>query len=219
MDKLVEYVVGDGPNSRYALICRYCATHNGLATQEEFPYLGFRCAYCKQFNPPKQVRPAAPKLPTNTVLFEELESTIKTDKSESQIVTHAEDSETENKDKGSSPQQTPESDTGSDAETNTKAQEVTESENEVKVQSASEDDEREAEATHAEGLGAEITQVEGQAQDEVVESMEVDDINNEGPQPLLEEEANTNTPADNDYIQSADPIDETNPSVPLVQEH
>lgn len=40
MDKLVDYVVGDGAANRYALICRYCATHNGLATPEEYPYTG-----------------------------------------------------------------------------------------------------------------------------------------------------------------------------------
>lgn len=29
LDKMVEYLVGDGPNNRYALICRYCQCHNG----------------------------------------------------------------------------------------------------------------------------------------------------------------------------------------------
>jgi len=73
MDKLVDYVVGDGASHRYALICRYCATHNGLATPEDFPYTGFRCVFCRQFNPPRQVRPAAQRLPVNTVLIEELD--------------------------------------------------------------------------------------------------------------------------------------------------
>ncbi|CAG7833413.1 unnamed protein product [Allacma fusca] len=172
MDKLVEYVVGDGPNSRYALICRYCATHNGLATQEEFPYLGFRCAYCKQFNPPRQVRPAAPKLPTNTVLIEELESTIKTDKSESQIVTHESDSETENKEKASSqPNRPQESDGGSDAEMN-KAQELLESENEIICQS---------------GVEEIVTPSEEEVQEQNIESMEVDDIKEAGSHPEGEE--------------------------------
>ena len=56
---------------------------------------GYRCAFCKQYNPPKQTRPSAPKLPTNTVLIEELESSIKSEKSESPVVTHETDSETE----------------------------------------------------------------------------------------------------------------------------
>ena len=39
-DKLVDFVVGDGPSSRYALICKHCYSHNGMAMQEEFEYLG-----------------------------------------------------------------------------------------------------------------------------------------------------------------------------------
>lgn len=40
MDKLVEFIVGDGPSNRFALICRQCGSHNGMALQEEFEYLG-----------------------------------------------------------------------------------------------------------------------------------------------------------------------------------
>lgn len=29
IDKMVEYLVGDGPSNRYALICKQCASHNG----------------------------------------------------------------------------------------------------------------------------------------------------------------------------------------------
>ncbi|CAL8109407.1 unnamed protein product [Orchesella dallaii] len=81
IDKLVDYVVGDGPANRFALICRYCATHNGLATPEDFPFIGYRCVYCRQFNPPRQQRPSAPTLPRNTVLIEEMDSTNKTPES------------------------------------------------------------------------------------------------------------------------------------------
>lgn len=28
-DKMVEYLVGDGPSNRYALICKNCEGHNG----------------------------------------------------------------------------------------------------------------------------------------------------------------------------------------------
>lgn len=28
-DKMVEYLVGDGPANRYALICKQCSSHNG----------------------------------------------------------------------------------------------------------------------------------------------------------------------------------------------
>lgn len=39
VDRLVEYVVGDGPNNRYALICRHCHSHNGMALKEEFEFI------------------------------------------------------------------------------------------------------------------------------------------------------------------------------------
>ena len=39
MDKLLEYLVGDGPENRYALICAVCSSHNGMALKEEFEYI------------------------------------------------------------------------------------------------------------------------------------------------------------------------------------
>lgn len=36
--------------------------------------IGYRCVFCRQYNPPRQVKPAAEKLPDNTVLIEEMES-------------------------------------------------------------------------------------------------------------------------------------------------
>lgn len=39
-DRLIDYLVGDGPSNRYALICRQCECHNGMALKEEFEYLG-----------------------------------------------------------------------------------------------------------------------------------------------------------------------------------
>lgn len=35
MDKLFDYLLGEGPNNRYALICTNCATHNGLIREED----------------------------------------------------------------------------------------------------------------------------------------------------------------------------------------
>ena len=52
-DRLAEYLVGDGPSNRYALICRRCHRHNGMALKEEFEYLAFHCAYCQFLNPAK----------------------------------------------------------------------------------------------------------------------------------------------------------------------
>ena len=40
MDKLVDYILGDGPHNRFALICSECKSHNGMALQEEFEFIG-----------------------------------------------------------------------------------------------------------------------------------------------------------------------------------
>ncbi|KAF7709573.1 endoplasmic reticulum junction formation protein lunapark-A isoform X2 [Silurus meridionalis] len=63
LDKLIEYLVGDGPRNRYALICQQCLSHNGMALKEEFEYVAFRCAYCYFLNPARKTRPQAPQLP------------------------------------------------------------------------------------------------------------------------------------------------------------
>ncbi|KAA0716112.1 Endoplasmic reticulum junction formation protein lunapark-A [Triplophysa tibetana] len=66
MDRVVEYLVGDGPQNRYALICQQCLSHNGMALKEEFEYIAFRCAYCYFLNPARRMRPQAPRLPEST---------------------------------------------------------------------------------------------------------------------------------------------------------
>ncbi|MED6281212.1 hypothetical protein CHARACLAT_018941 [Characodon lateralis] len=63
MDRIIEYLVGDGPQNRYALICQQCISHNGMALKEEFEYIAFRCAYCYFLNPARKTRPQAPRLP------------------------------------------------------------------------------------------------------------------------------------------------------------
>ncbi|KAK3557019.1 hypothetical protein QTP70_022906 [Hemibagrus guttatus] len=63
VDRVIEYLVGDGPQNRYALICQQCFSHNGMALKEEFEYLAFRCAYCYFMNPARKMRPQAPRLP------------------------------------------------------------------------------------------------------------------------------------------------------------
>jgi len=67
-DKFVEYLVGDGPTNRYALICRQCQSHNGMALREEFEYVAYRCCYCHYWNPARKQRPVAPKLPDQSQL-------------------------------------------------------------------------------------------------------------------------------------------------------
>ncbi|KAM8860314.1 endoplasmic reticulum junction formation protein lunapark-B isoform 2-T4 [Spinachia spinachia] len=63
VDRVIEYLVGDGPQNRYALVCQQCFSHNGMALKEEFEYLAFRCAYCYLLNPARRTRPQAPRLP------------------------------------------------------------------------------------------------------------------------------------------------------------
>ncbi|ROL41755.1 Protein lunapark-B [Anabarilius grahami] len=63
VDRVIEYLVGDGPQNRYALICQQCFSHNGMALKEEFEYVAFRCAYCYFTNPARKTRPQAPRLP------------------------------------------------------------------------------------------------------------------------------------------------------------
>jgi len=62
VDKIVGWVVGSNPEQMYALICKSCFQHNGLALKEEFEYLEFKCAYCHLLNPARKERPKPPRL-------------------------------------------------------------------------------------------------------------------------------------------------------------
>lgn len=64
VEKLVDYIVGDGPSNRYALICSNCHGHNGMALKDEFEYIAFRCCYCGFFNPARKEKQFAPTLST-----------------------------------------------------------------------------------------------------------------------------------------------------------
>lgn len=58
-ERLVDWVVADGPDNRFALICRYCYGHNGMSLAEEYETINFRCCYCYNLNTAtnkKQVR-------------------------------------------------------------------------------------------------------------------------------------------------------------------
>lgn len=50
MDRVLEYLLGDGPQHKYALICQKCASHNGMALKEEFEYIGKFYMYMKMFS-------------------------------------------------------------------------------------------------------------------------------------------------------------------------
>ncbi|KAF9803984.1 hypothetical protein SFRURICE_019180 [Spodoptera frugiperda] len=62
LDKVVDFLLKDGPNHRMALICSECSSHNGMAMAEEFEYVSYVCAYCGRLNPARKQRPAAPLL-------------------------------------------------------------------------------------------------------------------------------------------------------------
>ncbi|KAK4471033.1 hypothetical protein MN116_000542, partial [Schistosoma mekongi] len=67
IDKFLDVLVGDGPHKRFALICNECSSHNGMALQEEFEYLAFRCCYCNHFNPARHTQLKTSKLSTTGV--------------------------------------------------------------------------------------------------------------------------------------------------------
>ncbi|CAH2084111.1 unnamed protein product [Euphydryas editha] len=69
LDKVVDYLLKDGPNHRMALICSSCFSHNGMAMAEEFEYVSYVCAYCGKMNAARKQRPAAPLLsPARAIL-------------------------------------------------------------------------------------------------------------------------------------------------------
>lgn len=94
LDRLMESLVGDGPSWRYALICSQCHGHNGMALQEEFPFLAYRCCYCSYFNPAKKQRPLSPRLLDK----EELSADASSDSDSDPQTGVNEEIETENKD-------------------------------------------------------------------------------------------------------------------------
>lgn len=88
-EKVVDYLINDGPSNRYGMICKECYGHNGkyfvilifkfecfihlgagmvifeigMVSQEQYEYSAFKCAFCKELNPAKKLRPIAPRLP------------------------------------------------------------------------------------------------------------------------------------------------------------
>lgn len=61
-EKIVDYLINDGPSSRYGMICKECYGHNGMVSQEEYEYSAFKCAFCQALNPARKIRPIAPRL-------------------------------------------------------------------------------------------------------------------------------------------------------------
>ncbi|TMW54578.1 hypothetical protein DOY81_000372 [Sarcophaga bullata] len=61
-DRIVDVLIGDGPQDRFAMICKECYSHNGMALKEDFEYTTFRCAFCNTLNQARKARPVAPRL-------------------------------------------------------------------------------------------------------------------------------------------------------------
>lgn len=59
MEKMIDFIISDGPTNRFAMICNNCFGHNGMALQEEFEYVSFRCAFCGHMNGARKMRPKA----------------------------------------------------------------------------------------------------------------------------------------------------------------
>ncbi|KAL1925718.1 uncharacterized protein VTP21DRAFT_601 [Calcarisporiella thermophila] len=56
-DRLVDVIVGDeGPETKYALICENCFSHNGLVLPQEVDDIQYFCPNCKHFNPSRRKR-------------------------------------------------------------------------------------------------------------------------------------------------------------------
>jgi len=65
-EKLIDGIVGeDGPSTKYALICRRCYAHNGLALPEEIDTMQYICPKCGYFNPPRRNLSPVPVTPTS----------------------------------------------------------------------------------------------------------------------------------------------------------
>ncbi|XP_054006218.1 endoplasmic reticulum junction formation protein lunapark-B isoform X1 [Hylaeus anthracinus] len=167
LDRFIDYIVGDGPSNRYALICKHCESHNGMALKEEFEYFGFRCCYCNFWNPARKQKSSAPKLEFNT----SQNSSSSTNTPEHAIsntnVEQTKHSETEL----SSP-----SDTDSDIEVVEKPTEISEDTVQATAQVKKEHDEPEKEEVNLEEVNPEVTNTEvANKSDESVEKMEVDE--------------------------------------------
>ncbi|MCO5588610.1 hypothetical protein L7F22_042567 [Adiantum nelumboides] len=53
--RLAAMLVGEDPTQCYALICKNCHMHNGLARKEDFEYIAYRCPHCQSLNGSRQL--------------------------------------------------------------------------------------------------------------------------------------------------------------------
>lgn len=78
-DKVCDFVIGDGPSNRFALICKQCYGHNGMILAEEYKFTSYRCCYCGFFNQAKMKRLNAPKLVNRQEIAKGTDSANSTD--------------------------------------------------------------------------------------------------------------------------------------------
>uniref|UniRef100_W8BTD6 Endoplasmic reticulum junction formation protein lunapark n=2 Tax=Ceratitis capitata TaxID=7213 RepID=W8BTD6_CERCA len=74
LERIVDVLIGDGPKDRFAMICKECFSHNGMALKEDFDFTTFRCAFCNALNPARKARPIAPRLPEQNFSLQKRDS-------------------------------------------------------------------------------------------------------------------------------------------------
>lgn len=57
--RLAAMLVGEDPTQCYALICKNCHMHNGLARKEDFQYIAYYCPHCQSLNGSRQLGESA----------------------------------------------------------------------------------------------------------------------------------------------------------------
>ncbi|KAH8289820.1 hypothetical protein KR054_011513 [Drosophila jambulina] len=60
--RFLDFILGDGPQNRFGMICKECHAHNGMLPKEEYEYAAFWCSACNVLNQARKVRPVAPCL-------------------------------------------------------------------------------------------------------------------------------------------------------------
>ncbi|CAD5214818.1 unnamed protein product [Bursaphelenchus okinawaensis] len=78
IDKIIDYIIGDGPSNRFALICKQCHAHNGMALREEFDGISFVCYNCQFYNPARNAQPLRTPRRLNVQAIEETKPLIRT---------------------------------------------------------------------------------------------------------------------------------------------
>lgn len=62
VDRILDFILGDGPQNRFGMICKQCHRHNGMLPLGEYEYTAFHCAYCNTLNPARKERRVSPRL-------------------------------------------------------------------------------------------------------------------------------------------------------------